>query len=298
MNFSIVFEPSGDMIPFRALNPDVLEYYLDQISNLGLTKFSVDYEQVSSLVSMTRSFKTILEQVNGWLGPLVDVQFPVADTNAYLDQDLLNGIHALWAKLQYYVVDIDKKRVVLNRSDLIEKIHDAFPDTERFPTLGNVVGKIGKQQEFDSINTPWLHSIERKFDSIRFRCHKDWVEISNPFSKSKVTLDICNLYLPFNHLGRTQYNKFINFDQDHKHQDENTFNELLGWVEISFRPPETRPFSKEYLDHCARSGRIPSGELIPLGNIPDLMENLHKYRILMLNNILSKNKFQIHLHTG
>lgn len=297
MNFNVVFEQSGDAIPFKAINPDVLEYYLDQISKLGLTKFGADHEQVSSLVPMVRDFKRIIESTNTWLDPLVDVQFPTVDVTDYLDQDILNSIHALWVRLQRCTFDIDKKRVLLHHCELIEKIHDAYPDIERYPILGDVVGKIGKRQEFDSINS-WLHGIEKRFDAIRFKCHENWIAIPNLFSKSKVTLDTCNLYLPFNHLGRSQYNKFITFDQDHKHQDENTFNELLGWVEINFRKPETRPFSKEYLDHCVQSGQTPSGELIPLGNIPDLTQNLHKYRVLMLNNILAKNKFQIHLHTG
>lgn len=298
MNFSVVFEPSGDVIPFQAINPDVLEYYVDQISNLGLNKFSADREQVSSVVPHVKGLKNTIENINRWLGPLVDVQLPVVDINDYLDQNLLNSIHALWVRLQYSVVDIDSKRVSLEHSELIEKIHDAFPDSERYPRLGDVVGKIGKKLEFDSINVPWVHGLESKFDAMRFRCHENWIEIGHPFAKSKVTFDICNIYLPFHHLGRSQYDKFITFDQDHVHQDENTFNELLGWVEISFRRPETKSFSREYLDYCVHSGREPSGELIPLGNIPNLSQNLHKYRILMLNNILSKNKFQIHLHTG
>lgn len=298
MNFSLIFENTGDSLPCVALNPDILEYYVEEINQRGLNSFRLINHGIFSIPTHVDTLRSTIKKINSWLEPLTDVTFPVLEDQEYLDQDRLNYMHALWVRLQSYKVDIDQRRKMLNYSELIERIHDAYPDSERFPVLSDVIGKIGARQEFDSLNVPLIHGLEIKFDLLNFQCHEKWVEIPNPFPKTYVTFDVCNFYLPFNHLGRTQYNKFASYDYDYKHQDENTFNELLGFVDLNLRRPETKSYSMEYLEWCKATGREPSGELIPLGNIINLTQNLRQYRILVLNNILKRNNFQIHLTKG
>lgn len=298
MNFSLVFENSGDVLPFQALTPEFLEFYVEQLEQQGLNSFHFTGGTLLGVTNHISAFRAATEKVNAWLETLIGATIPVLSDHEYLDQDNLNYIHAYWVRLQKHPVDIDQRRRVLGHNNLIEKVHDSYPDNERFPLLGDVIQKIEKNSEFSSLNAPWLHGLENKFDVIKFQCHQEWLEFNNPWPKDIATLDVCNLYLPFAHLGRTQYNKFVTYDQDYQHNDENTFNEILKYIEISLRRPETKPYSPEYLQWCADSGKVPSGDLIPLGNIPDLVENLYRYRILLLNNVLAKNNFQIHLNKG
>lgn len=299
MNFSLVFEHSGDTIPFVALNPEILEYYVNQINQCGLNKFWLQDKQIP--VDIRNYIETLIKttvSVNQWLLPLTDNSISVFEGKDCLDQDNLNAIHAQWVSLQKIQVDINRKRKELGYSEFIEGVHDLYPDSERFPQLGDVITKLNKTKEFDSLNWPLIHRLERSFSRIRMSCSDDWVEFHNPFSKKYVTLDTSNFCLPFNHLGRSQYDKFINFDLDLQHNDENTFNEFLGFVELNLDMPQTKSYSQEYLSWCSANGRTPSGEFIPLGNIPDLSTNLKKYRIMILQNLELGNSIHINLSKG
>lgn len=299
MQFSIVFDTSGDTIPFTALNPEIVEYYVGQLTQCNLNGFwTSNPNYATNLDSKIRELNQGLEESNAWLIPLFDQSLKTFDHEDYLDQDNLNYLHAAWVKVHSCRYDIDRKRKQAEFKGLPEQIHDMYPDEERFPLLGDIVHKIGKKQFFEKLNAPLIHGIEESFTNIIFKCFDNWVEFTNPFPKQKINNDICNLFLPFGHLGRTQYNKFVHFDFDLKHTDENTFNELLGFVGLSLTPPQTRGYSSEYISWCKLHNREPSGESIPLGNIPDLLTNLKKYRIIVLRNTIAGNKFRIDLHKG
>jgi hypothetical protein len=104
--------------------------------------------------------------------------------------------------------------------------------------------------------------------------------------------------LGFRHLGRTLYNKFNNFDLNLDYQDENTFDQLLGFVEIGLKMPQTVELSKEYISWCKQHNKIPSGDYLNIGNIPELYSNLTKYRQVMYRNSLQNNSFSIQLTKG
>jgi hypothetical protein len=115
----------------------------------------------------------------------------------------------------------------------------------------------------------------------------------NFFVHFRLLLYGMNLKLSFNHLGRTLYDKFINFDVNLEHNDENSFNELLGFVTISLTPTQTIPLSLEYVNWCKQHNRTPIGNYLNIGNIPNISENLTKYRIIIFRNLLKNNKFSI-----
>lgn len=298
MKFSIVFDKSGDTIPFVALNPEVVEYYVDQLTQANLNNFwTTDHDYALNLNTKLSELHYKLTESNAWMFELFDRRFNTFAHEDYLDQDTLNYLHAEWVKVQNCRYNIEFKREQAGFNGLPEQIHNMYPDEERFPKFGDVVDKIGKKAVFDSLNMR-IHGIEGSFTKIIFKCFEGWPEFKNHFPKNIITNDRCNLFLPFNHLGRTQYNKFVTFDFNLEYNDENTFNELLGFVGLSFDPPQTISYSNEYVNWCRHHNREPSGEIIPLGNIPDLLTNLKKYRIIVLRNTKAENRFRIDLHKG
>ena len=192
------------------------------------------------------------------------------------------------------IYDIQKRRRETNFSDLSEKIHDMFPDDIQTPPLGVVISKLGFGELYSSLNEPHIHRLELMFKKIEFAVSDAWTKIAdNPFDKTLLTNNHANLSISFNHLGRTLYNKFVFFDNDLEFDDENSFNELLGYVTLSLQPSQTIPLSAEYVDWCKKHNKQPSGDNLNIGNIPDLYDNLTKYRIIVFRNLLSNNKFSI-----
>lgn len=299
MEFSIVFEKTGDSLPFVAINPDVVEYYVDCLSQHNLNSFFTDDPGYAKSVNskITKLHQGLLD-ANVWISELFDQTLDTFNHEDYLDQNNLNHLHAEWVKLHSHRYDIDQKRTKAKFQGLPEFIHTQYPDSERFPKFGDVVSKIEKTRSFDQLNNPFIHGIESSFSNVVFKCTDNWIEFNNPFPKTLTSLNSCNLFLPFRHLGRSQYNKFTNFDFDLTYNDENTFNELIGFVGLSLNHPQSISYSKEYINWCKQHARELTGEKIPLGNIPDLLANLKKYRIIVFRNTMAGHKFRIDLHKG
>lgn len=296
MKFSIVFANTGDTIPFNAINPDVLEYYVNYLQQHQLNNFRIkDRIHFNNLNDKISKLHKGLIDANQWLEQLFGIQLRTFSHNDYLDQNNLNFLHSEWVKIQSYICDIDKCRSLGNCQELPNLLHKLYPDNIRYPVLGDVIVKIGVKEQFDSLNTPLIHGIEAGFNNIVFKCSDEWIEFRNPFPKSIITNDQCNLFLPFAHLGRTQFDKFLNYGSLVDETDENTFNELLGIVELSLAKPQRHQYSKEYIDWCNDNQREPTGGLIPLGNIPNLVTDLKEYRIIVLRNATANNSFYINL---
>jgi hypothetical protein len=173
-----------------------------------------------------------------------------------------------------------------------------FPDEIPEPPVGVIVDKLGFKEQYNSINLD-LHRLEFLFSKIKFQvANNKWVEFTNPFSKDLLTNDISNFSLAFNHLGRTLYNKFLYFDHNLDCNDENSFNELLGFVELQLEPAQTIPLSAEYINWCISHNKVPSGHRLPIGNIPNLINHLTEYRKIVFRNTLQNNSFSIQLNKG
>jgi hypothetical protein len=295
MNYKLVFNGSGDEILFDPLNQELLDFYIDQLNSQGLNDFHCKNPQLGSrILDRIQQFKGCVLEINQWLYNLAELQLEVCDDEQYLDQRLLNKMHADWVKSQNLIYDIQKRRKETNFSNLSEKIHDMFPDDIQTPPLGVVISKLGFGELYNSLNEPHIHMLEIMFNNIRFSVSDIWTKIvDNPFDKKMLTNDHANLSLSFNHLGRTLYNKFVFFDKDLEFNDENSFNELLGEITLSLKPAQTIPLSAEYVAWCKKHNKQPSGDNLNIGNIPDLYNNLTKYRIIVFRNLLSNNKFSI-----
>ena len=148
-------------------------------------------------------------------------------------------------------------------------------------------------ERYGNINTK-LHAVEKAHRFLgSMPTSGQWIEFDNPFPKELVTNDAYGFSIRFGHLGRTQYNKFINSDYGMECGDENTFDQLLPMTAINLTTPETIPYSKEYLQWCKENNCTPSGIIIAIGNIVNFQDNLLKYRTLFYRNVIKNNAYKI-----
>jgi hypothetical protein len=191
---------------------------------------------------------------------------------------------------------VDSQRKKYNNSEIVEQIHNIYPDELPIVRVDDILDKLHVKKEFNDINL-YVHRLESIFKYVRAKSEiENWVEMSNPFPKSCLSNSIANLSIDFNHLGRTLYNKFQNFDTNLMYDDENSYNELLNYVAIRIRPPETISMSVEYVESCRRNNREPIGNFLNIGNLINLNDNLTKYRQILYKNIQANNRFSIILH--
>jgi hypothetical protein len=300
MIFSLVFENTGDSIPFRTISnqtADVLSYYVDNLNKQNLNKFTNN--NIGNKINQTiANLNSTIINCNEFIYELLDQHIDTCTTEEYLNQQILNKLHADWVKSQTVKYNILEKRKKYNYSQQSELIHSMFPDEIPEPPVGVIIDKLGVAEQYSNINVA-VHKLELLFSEIKFQvADQNWVEFTNPFGKDLLTNDVSNFSLAFNHLGRTLYNKFVYFDHTLEYHDENSFDELLGFVELGLAPAQTIPLSVEYVDWCKIHNKIPSGDRLPIGNIPDLATHLTDYRKIIFRNTRQNNFFSIQLNKG
>jgi hypothetical protein len=296
MDFSIIFQNSGDAIPFRTINDsldEVLSYYVEKLNEQNLNTFSSPV--AGKIKHAIETLHTTIVECNKFVYELLDYNIDTYSTEEYLEQRNLNKLHADWVKSQHIKYNILEKK---NKyaSEQANRIHNIFPDDVPEPYIGSVVSRLGYADTYNQLNIG-VHNLEQLFANIKFFVG-EWVEFPNPFPKSYITNDVCNFRFNFNHLGRSLENKFNSFDHTMEFDDENSFNELLGFVELNLMSPQTIPLSSEYVEWCKKFNKEPSGKYFNIGNIPYLNENLTKYREIIFRNSLQNNVFSIQLNKG
>ena len=292
MQIKLVFDHSGDEIIFDAVNPEVAEYYIDNLDKINSNKFTSQREfKVPSLVN---ELHQSICGINEYLPKLIGQELKVSTELDYLNQDLLNELHAHFVNSQSCLFDVQAARMDSDEfvRNAAETLHSALPDDRLIVQFGEVLAKLNLDRSFGKVNTD-IHSLENGFFDLRFGTNK-WVQFSNPFPKTILTNTIAHLQITFNHLGRPLYNKYKYFDTHLDHDDENSYNELLGFVSINLSRVQTIELSKEYVEWCSTHNKEPSGEFLNIGYIPNLAENLTKYRQLIYKNLKIQNKFSIH----
>ena len=296
MNFSLVFQNSGDSIPFQTVSSgidEILIYFVNNLNERNLNKFSSPIGH--TVKKAIDTLHTNIVECNKFIYELVDKNIDTYATEDYLNQRNLNKLHADWANLQYLRYNILEKRKQYG-SEQTEKIHDIFPDDIPTPIIGSVISSLDYTESYGQINKA-IHALENIFSNVEFSVG-EWIEFFNPFPKRYLTNNICNIRFSGHHLGRFLENKFDTFDHALEFDDENSFNNFSGFVRIRLAVPQTIPFSTEYIAWCKKVNREPIGKYFNIGNIPDLMENLTKYRQIIFRNSLQNNIFSIQLNKG
>jgi hypothetical protein len=297
MYFCISFENSGDTLPFESINTQILEYYVERLNYLGINRFKIYNPTLKFIKSTIDNLDFIIQKLNSIpIKHIINTDIETRDHLDYLDQSYLNKLHADWVNFQKQQYAISNQRIIHDYSEIVEQIHDIYPDELLTVSVGDILQKLKIDDEFNKINVQ-VHSLESMFTKVCAKADIDnWIEIHNPYPKSCLSNNISNLSIDFNHLGRTLYNKFQNFDHEFKYDDENSYDELLGYVAIKIRPPETILMSSEYVESCRHFNREPIGNFLNIGNLVNLNDNLTQYRQLVYKNIQASNRFSIILN--
>jgi len=299
MKFSIVFDKSGDELEFITLDStraEVLEYYVDNLARLDSNLFTstIPADTIDALINNLH--QSIIES-NGFIKNIVGKSIEEYSTEDYIDQSTLNRLHADWVRSQNYKYNIQENRQSPDPeiAKIADKLHEQCSDDVETLTLSTVLEKLG-HTEYHQINDR-VHDLESSFNSIKFST-KTWTQFENCFSKSLINNDLCNFRISFHHLGRCLYNKYQFFDDALEYDDENSFDELLGFVDVNLFRNQTIPLSQEYIAWCRKHNKVPSGNYLNIGNLPDLDSRLTEYRLIVYRNIRNRNSFSIKLNKG
>jgi hypothetical protein len=295
MNISIVFDNTGDVVSFSLINPDIAVYYVGWLESINKNSFSFssDNNQFNKLIMLLHNS---IKDNNKIIRQLNSKPMETYTELEYLNQDNLNRLHATWANWHHQTYDIKENQ----QSDNIEiaamanKVLEKFTDDDLTPSIGTVLKNLNLMDNYGTINV-CIHKFEESIQKLSFNTNS-WIQTNNIFSKSRLTNNLNNLRIKFNHLGRTLYNKFETFDDKLEHDDENSFNELVGHVEVTLLKPQTIPLSSEYVDWCAHRNKTPSGRYLNLGNLLDVDSKLTEYRQIFYRNIKNKNTFSLQIN--
>ena len=295
MNISIVFDNTGDSVSFASVNHDIAIYYVEWLNSINKNNFSFRSSS-NQLTDLIKLLDTSLKDNNSIVRLMGSKPMATYSELEYLNQDNLNELHAVWVKShsQLYDIRLNQRSNVIEITEFANEILTKFSDDNLFPSVPLVLTHLGLMDNYGFINT-CIHQIEETIRKMTFKTDS-WIQTDNIFPKSRLTNNISNLRIGFNHLGRTLYNKFKTFDNELKHDDENSFNELVGCVEVTLTKPQTIPLSVEYINWCKNHNKTPSGDYLNLGNLLDIDTKLTDYRQIFYRNIKDKNTFSLHIN--
>ena len=247
----LIWENSGDEILFDPVYPDLFEYYVDQLNQLLVNKFSCnlskfDQSMVSNLESNLKTVfplsKKIPFEISKWDGDV-------------LDQSYLNQLHREWVKTG-----------------------------QKYPVLPVLLRQLNLDNDYRQINSN-LHRLENNFYYEFINYQHDPFNVKNIFGTDVLTFNKTNIVIGFDNLGRSSWHKFMAFDENINDTDTNDHKMLSGLVKLSLARPLDATAPSNYVQWCEEKNVEAVGENICLGNIIDLEKNLTSLRKLLIRNI-------------
>jgi hypothetical protein len=302
MKFSLVFENTGDSILFLVkYNHELFEFFVENSISNDQNRFS-DNQLVSQRVNKgLTDLHWALSNTNEILWDLVGIKFPQSDNlETYLDQGLLNRIHAEWVFSQNRKVQVHDLRLSqnLNTARLGEQLHDQFPDEISETRLAVAMQHLGRILAYEDVNMA-VHRLESIFTSnIEYNAASKWEVFDNPFRKTSMVSnsDQMNFTFGYTYVGRQLYNKFEYFDMNLDCKDHYNYETLKYSFNLNLQQPETVVFSPEFLAWCDQHDQRPMASQVPIANMIDLDKHLTEYRRILYNNSQARNSASIILH--
>jgi hypothetical protein len=302
MKFSLVFENSGDTIPFETVaNEDLLEFFVDRANHQAQNSFSNNYALSKIVLTRTAEIQSALARTNEVLYDLAGINFKqLTDVNDYLNQDFLNQQHAEWVVSQQFTVPVHKLQFSSHAAtaQLGQQLHNVYPDDVVEVKLAEAMTKLGYLYPYEEVNMT-VHRLESVFDrtNLTYDAAGKWMVFDNPFVNTMTTTpSIVNFSFGYTYVGRQSHNKFEHFDLDLKYNDHYNFEVLEFSFALNLQNPETKQFSPEFLAWCKRHNIKPVATEIQIGNIPDLYKRLHDYRKILFRNSKNNNNVKIILN--
>jgi hypothetical protein len=300
MKFSLVFDKSGDTLPFEVkYNHELFEFFVNQANKQSQNSFENDQEIYKDLDKKITHLHWAVSKTNEVLYDLVAKSFQQhTDLENYLDQQFLNRLHSDWVFSHYDDINIDDLRFSDNiaQARLGSMLHELYPDEIRVVRTAPVMEKLGYIYPFREVNMG-VHRLEGSFNQIEFKADDKWAVFDNPFLDTMVSNnDIVNFSFGYTYVGRQYYNKFKHFDSKLKCPDHYNYETLEFAFQINLSVPETIPFSQEATAWANNQNIKLVAEQIPIANIVDLESKLFDYRKMLYRNSRDNNRAQIILH--
>ena len=300
MKFSMVFDNSGDEIPFKVVyNHELFEFFIDKVQENKQNSFTDDKKLYKSVDKKITNLHWAISKTNEVLYELVKQNFDQhTDLENYLDQDFLNKTHSDWVFSHYNNIDIGELRSSANSSEakLGNILHELYPDEIQVLDTAPALEKLGYIYPYREVNMG-VHRLESSFSDIEFKSDMKWEVFENPFLDTMVSNnDIVNFSFGYTYVGRQYYNKFKHFDIELKNPDHYNFEKLEYAFQMNLRQPETIPFSKEFVNWAQLNNIKCISEQIPIANIPNLGNDIFEYRKILFRNSRDNNRAVLKIH--
>jgi hypothetical protein len=241
----MIWNMTGDSIDLDVLMPSVFAYYLENQPN-QFYPINLD-DPTSSMQRLNHN----LDKINSYLE---NMKLPsIAKPAGYSQEDLIR-IHYEWVQLHR-----DYPRI----EDICRRLDAEAPNV------------------FYSTNKI-IHSLEESFAVVVD--NRANICVSNPFGNHIFTMGKSNISMDFSNLGRTTYNRWLNFATA-AWDDTNNFDEFWGKLRINLDRPYDQSVPKQYREWCKEHKESPMGERILLANFRDLEKNLGTYRQIWIDNM-------------
>ncbi len=245
---NLLWSQTGDFLDIDVVNPEVIEYWVDQLNNDQKNQFiciNSIFPNTQPLVNALTATNTVLEKMK--LEPLMD---PSID---WYNQDNLNLLHERWVKLQH-----KHKNIV--------RVISGIPNSiiKQFHAVNELIHKIEKSNTIKYINDEVIA----------------W-QTPNIFGPEILKFGVCQVELSYQNLGRSNYEKWKNYDNNLVDADTNNFTHFGGGVEFNIGHPIVLTPPPNYLEFCQQHNISPYGNKLPLGNF--------KISITELRHIFNKN---------
>jgi hypothetical protein len=300
MKFLLVFENSGDSLPFEVkYNHELFEFFVDHSNKKLQNSFSNNRDLYKELDTKITHLHWSVSKINEVLYNLIGESFKQhTDLEDYLDQQFLNQLHADWVFSQHHSINIDHLRFNSNtaRSCIGSKLHELYPDEIRVIKTAQAMEKLGYIYPYEEVNMA-IHRLENRFTQIEFKADDKWEVFENPFLDSMISNnDVVNFSFGYTYVGRQYYNKFRYFDSNLDCLDHYNYETLEFAFQLNLSRPETIPFSPEALNWATSQNIKLIAEQIPIANIIDLETNLVEYRKMLYRNSRDNNRVKIVLN--
>ena len=258
---------TGDELSVDIVNNDLMAYWFSEISRQNKNEFQIRHtnEQFRSYAENKEALILAVAAVNNFLLDTLRLPPLCGSETDWDSQDNLNLLHKNWVLAQQ-----PGRNVVA----LLNKIStDLAKDFQNINILIHLMESPKRLEYSNSTTTRW--------------------QINNPFGPQVGKFGKWQIELHYDNLGRSNYEKWSNYDNDLTDVDTNNFTHLGGTLIFNIRRPEVQSASEEYIRFCTVNGQSAYGPTVPFGNFNLPIADLR--RLFVKNSSLTGNhiKFDI-----
>jgi len=299
MKFFLVFDQSGDYLPFETVsNHELFEFFVEKTNKENQNSFSNKCALFRALDKQITHLHWSISKTNEVLYDLIGKSFDQhSNLENYLDQDFLNKIHFDWVQSQLKTADIDDLRFSNNSRVAVigNNLHEQYPDEIRVVKTLPMMDKLGYLYPYEEVNLA-VHGLESSFtkQNLEFSADNKWKVFDNPFIDSIISNNnITNFSFGYTYVGRQYYNKFKYFDDELKYSDHYNYEQLEFSFQLNLEKPQTIPFSQEAVAWSQKHNVPLITDQLPIANIVDISKNLFEYRKILFRNSRDNNRASI-----